>query len=392
MHVLAIIPARGGSQRLPQKNLLPVAGRPLIVHSIAQARRSKLVTRTVVSTDNPAIAEISRHAGAEVLPRPAELSTPTASSESALLHVVDSLERQERYRPDLVVFLQCTSPVRRADDIDNAIRCLQDSGADSVFSAAASKWLLWRSAGPWADSFNYDYRARRREQEMTEEWRENGSIYVFRPELLRTQQNRLGGKIAVYPMDYWSSFQVDSLEDLNLCDWILRREARRDRMAALPDKPVAVVFDFDGVFTDNRVLISGDGSEVVWCNRGDGLGLDRLRATGLPLLVLSTERNAVVAARCRKVQLECRQGLVDKGAALAQFSSERGIPLDRTIYVGNDLNDRECLASVGCGIVVADAHPSVMPLARIVLESRGGRGAVREVCDLVVERLQESHG
>ena len=319
MHVLVIIPARGGSQRLPQKNLLPVGGKPLIVHSIEQARRSKLVTRTVVSTDDPAIAEVSRNAGSEVLLRPAELSTPAASSESALLHVVDSLERQERYRPDLIVFLQCTSPVRRPDDIDNAIRLLRDSGADSVFSATESKWLLWRSAGPWAESFNYDYRARKREQEMAEEWRENGSIYVCTPELLRRQENRLGGKIAVYPMDYWSSFQVDRREDLDLCDWILRRQARRDRLAALPDKPAAVVFDFDGVFTDNRVLVFGDGSEAVSCSRGDGLGLDRLRATGLPLLVLSTERNEVVAARCRKVQLECRQGLADKGAELAQI-------------------------------------------------------------------------
>jgi N-acylneuraminate cytidylyltransferase len=387
MNVLAIIPARGGSKRLPKKNLLPVAGKPLIVHSIEQAHRSRLVTRVVVSTEDQAIAEVSRGAGAEVIHRPSGLATETATSESALLHVMDSLERQEGYRPDVVVFLQCTSPIRRPDDIDGTIRRLLESGADSVFSATASKWLLWRSAGPWAESFNYDYRARKREQEMADEWRENGSIYVFKPWLLREQRNRLGGKIAVYEMDYWSSFQVDSREDLELCDWILRRQARQERVTALPDDIAAVVFDFDGVFTDNRVVVFDDGSEAVLCNRGDGLGLDRLRATGLPLLVLSTERNEVVAARCRKVHLECRHGLTDKAAALVQFASERGIPLDHTIYVGNDLNDRTCLEKVGCAIVVADAHPGVKPLAKIVLENRGGDGAVREVCELILEKL-----
>jgi YrbI family 3-deoxy-D-manno-octulosonate 8-phosphate phosphatase len=387
MHVLVIIPARGGSQRLPKKNLLPVAGKPLLVHSIEQARRSRLVTRVVVSTDDPEITSVSRDAGAEVIQRPAELATETASSESALLHVVESLEHQERYQPELVVFLQCTSPVRRLDDIDGAIRRLLESGADSVFSATASKWLLWRSAGPWAESFNYDYHVRKREQEMADEWRENGSIYVFKPWLLREQRNRLGGKIAVYEMDYWSSFQVDSQEDLELCDWVIRRQAWRERVAALPADVAAVVFDFDGVFTDNRVVIFDDGSEAVLCNRGDGLGLDRLRATGLPLLVLSTERNEVVAARCRKVQLECRHGLTDKAAALVQFASERGIPLNRIVYVGNDVNDRDCLVKAGCGIVVADAHPAMKPLATIVLENRGGAGAVREVCDLILEKL-----
>jgi YrbI family 3-deoxy-D-manno-octulosonate 8-phosphate phosphatase len=155
----------------------------------------------------------------------------------------------------------------------------------------------------------------------------------------------------------------------------------------LPDRIGAVVFDFDGVFTDNRVLVGEDGRESVSCNRGDGLGLDYLRATGLPLLVLSTERNAVVAARCEKLQLECRQGLRDKGAALKDFAAERDIPLSSIVYVGNDLNDRECLSAAGCGILVADAHPLVREFAAITLTRRGGEGAVREVCDLIVQHL-----
>jgi N-acylneuraminate cytidylyltransferase len=387
MEVLVIIPARGGSHRLPKKNVRLVAGRPLIAHTIEHARRSRLVTRTVVSTEDPEIASISREAGAEVIERPKALASETATSESALRHALEHLERMEGYRPDLIVFLQCTSPVRQPDDIDRAVQALLDSGADSLFSATRSKWLIWRSDGPWVKSFNYDFLARRREQDMEDEWRENGSLYVLRPWVLFDHTNRLGGKIAVHEMDYWSSFQIDSPEDLELCDWILRRRMAQQRLALLPPKISAVVFDFDGVFTDNRVLVAEDGVEAVLCNRSDGLGLDRLRASGLPLLVLSTEENPVVAARCRKVRVECRQGLADKAGALAQYARERGIPLAEVIYVGNDLNDRECLASVGCGVVVADAHPSVRDLARIRLENNGGTGAVREMCDLVLAKI-----
>jgi len=387
MEVLAVIPARGGSHRLPKKNVRLVAGRPLVAHTIEHARRSRLVTRTVVSTDDPEIAAVSREAGIEVIERPKALASETATSESALLHVLEHLERTEEYRPDLIVFLQCTSPIRQPDDIDRAVQALLDSGADSLFSATRSTWLLWRSDGPWAKSFNYDFRARRREQDMEGEWRENGSIYVLRPWVLVDHANRLGGKIAVYEMGYWSSFQVDSVEELDLCDWVLRRQMAQHRLALLPSKIGAVIFDFDGVFTDNRVWVAEDGAEAVVCDRSDGLGLDRLRAAGIPVLVLSTEENPVVAARCRKVRVECRQGLADKAAALAQYATERGIPLAEVIYVGNDLNDRECLTRVGCGIVAADAHPSVRDLAQIRLERSGGAGAVREVCDLVLAKI-----
>lgn len=387
MEVLAIIPARGGSHRLPKKNVRLVAGRPLVAHTIEHARRSRLVTRTIVSTEDAEIASVSREEGAEVIERPAVLASSTATSESALLHVLEHLERTEGYRPDIIVFLQCTSPVRQPDDIDRAVQTLLNSGADSLFSATRSHWLIWRSEGPWVKSFNYDFRVRRREQDMEDEWRENGSIYVLRPWVLVDHTNRLGGKIAVYEMGYWSSFQVDSAEDLELCDWILGRQMAQHRLALLPAQIGAVVFDFDGVFTDNRVWVAEDGTEAVVCDRSDGLGLDRLRAAGIPVLVLSTEENPVVAARCQKVRVECRQGLADKAAALAQYAAERKIPLSDIVYVGNDLNDRECLTGVGCGIVVADAHPAVRDLAQIRLEHNGGTGAVREVCDLVLAKI-----
>ncbi|MBI4500134.1 MAG: HAD hydrolase family protein [Gemmatimonadetes bacterium] len=152
-----------------------------------------------------------------------------------------------------------------------------------------------------------------------------------------------------------------------------------------------VVFDFDGVFTDNTVWVSQDGNEWVRCWRGDGLGLRLLEGLGIDLLILSTEVNPVVLARSRKLKVTCIQypdG--DKLEALHRALAERGLRLDQVAYVGNDINDASCLAAVGLPIVVGDAHPAVRKLGRIRTRQRGGRGAVREVCDTFVEILGTS--
>ena len=142
-----------------------------------------------------------------------------------------------------------------------------------------------------------------------------------------------------------------------------------------------VVFDFDGVFTDNTVWTDGAGNEWVRSWRGDGLGLEKLRRAGIPAWVLSTEAHPVVGHRCRKLGIPFRQGLLDKGAALEDLATELGVPLDEVAYVGNDVNDAGCLRLVGVPIVVHDAHPDVVPLARYRTRAAGGFGAVREVCD-----------
>ncbi len=145
-----------------------------------------------------------------------------------------------------------------------------------------------------------------------------------------------------------------------------------------------VVFDFDGVMTDNRVLVMQDGTEGVLCNRSDGLGIGMLREAGLALLILSKEENPVVSARARKLRIECMQGIDDKLAALKALLSQRGIDAGDVAYVGNDLNDLECMEHVGLPIAVLDAYPQVLRVARLVTTRPGGHGAVREVCDWIL--------
>ena len=147
-----------------------------------------------------------------------------------------------------------------------------------------------------------------------------------------------------------------------------------------------VVFDFDGVMTDNRVLVAEDGRESVLCSRADGLGVQRLSRAGVGCLILSTETNPVVSARAAKLGIECVQGLGDaKGDALRGILRDRALDPAAVAYVGNDVNDIACLRQVGVPICVADAWPDVRRAARFVTARRGGEGAVREVCDLVLE-------
>ncbi len=218
---IAIIPARGGSKRLPDKNVLPLAGLPVLAHTVNHAIAAKSVSDVYVSTDDPHIATIAETHGATVVPRPQNLCSDTATSESALLHVLDERLRSNLKDPDIVVFLQCTSPVRAPDDIDRAIKLFLHSQADSLLSVCANHRFHWRSVNGSAKPINYEYMERPREQDMPPQYQENGSIYIFRTSLLRSSLNRLGGRIALYEMSYWSSFQIDDPEDLELVEWIM---------------------------------------------------------------------------------------------------------------------------------------------------------------------------
>ena len=161
-------------------------------------------------------------------------------------------------------------------------------------------------------------------------------------------------------------------------DSILQEVIRKIRLVA---------FDFDGVFTDNMVYVLQDGSEAVRCNRSDGIGLQKLKKLSIETVIISTEANPVVSARARKLKIRCLQDCEDKRTTLESIVRESGISLDEVAFVGNDINDLECLTHVGLPIVVHDAHQDVIALARYQTRNPGGYGAVREICDLFEQTL-----
>jgi YrbI family 3-deoxy-D-manno-octulosonate 8-phosphate phosphatase len=385
MECLAIIPARGGSKGIPRKNILPVAGKPLIAYNIEQARRSGFIQRVVVSTDDDEIAEVARRYGAEIVRRPAEISGDSASSESALLHTLQVLQQEQGYQPDLLVFLQCTSPLTLVEDIDGTIQALLSQDADSALAVIPFHYFLWRQEAGGAVGINHDPRVRPLRQEREPQYLETGAVYVMKvPDFLKTR-HRFFGKTALYVMPPERRLEIDEPADLQIAELRLRSQKSTIRSQSLPVPLQAVVFDFDGVFTDNRVLVFQDGSEAVLCDRGDGWGLSQLKKTGIPLLILSTETNPVVQARAGKLGIPCLQGVQDKGPALSRWLQEHGLDARQIVYVGNDVNDLPCLEVAGFRVAVADAHPSVRAVADLVLEHAGGRGAIRELCELILK-------
>ncbi len=378
MGVVAIIPARGGSKGVPGKNLRRVGGVPLVVRAVIAARSSLAIDRVIVTTDDPAIADAARAAGAEIIDRPAAIAGDTASSESALLHALAELEEE----PEVVVFIQATSPFIRPADLDDAVARVESGDEDVVFSAVETFEFLWRLTESGAVGVNHDHRRRPRRQEREPHFRETGAFYVMRTDGFREASFRFFGRVGVAVVDEATSIEIDTVEELDLANAIA---AGVDAELFGHDIDVdAVVTDFDGVHTDDRVLVAADGSEFVTANRSDGLGVRMLREAGYPVLVLSTEANPVVAARAAKLGVEVQQGVGDKAAALHAWAVSRGIPLARIAYLGNDVNDLGCLDLVGWPIAVPGSAPQVISAARIVLGTPGGYGAVRELADLIL--------
>jgi YrbI family 3-deoxy-D-manno-octulosonate 8-phosphate phosphatase len=387
LQTLAIIPARGGSKGIPRKNVLPLGGKPLIAHTIHAAHAASRIDRVVVSTDDDEIAAVAERYGAEVVRRPAELAGDTASSEAALLHALDALRAREGYAPDLLVFLQCTSPLTAPEDIDGTVAALLDRKADSALAVTAFHYFLWAEGAEGAHGVNHDKGVRLMRQQRTPEYLETGAVYAMRVDGFRAARHRFFGKTVLFDTPVERRLEIDDPEDFRIAEERIARLSRRP--AALPPRISALVMDFDGVLTDDRVFVSETGEEAVACSRRDGMGIERLRKAGLPMLVISKETNPVVAARCRKLQLPYHHGIEGKLAVLERWLAENNIAAAETLYVGNDINDLKCMAAVGCAVAPRDAHPRALAAAALVLDADGGRGAIRLLADMIADRPLE---
>jgi N-acylneuraminate cytidylyltransferase len=164
------------------------------------------------------------------------------------------------------------------------------------------------------------------------------------------------------------------------------------RRRTMPKKIELILLDFDGVVTDNRVWTDENGKETVAAYRSDSILIKSLRKKGIETMILSSEVNPVVAARAKKMGVEAihGMGLQDKGRVMREVLEKKKIKAENVIFVGNDLNDLSCFENAGWSVAVADAYPEVIQAADFVLSKRGGHGAVRELCELILKKLEEN--
>ncbi|MEW6287186.1 MAG: acylneuraminate cytidylyltransferase [Chloroflexota bacterium] len=404
--ILALIPARGGSKGIPRKNIKPFAGFPLIAWSIAAGLQAKSVTRVIVSTDDEEIADVARQWGAEVpFLRPAELAQDRTLDFPVFEHALRWLEESEGYQPEVVVQLRPTSPIRPRDMVDNAVKILlANADADSVrgvVPAAQNPFKMWRFHGadkPMTPLLEVEgiaepYNAPR--QILPPAYWQTGHIDAIRTTTIM-HKNSLTGSV-VYPLVIDPRYTVDIDTP---ADWakyealvyqggleMVTPDGRRRR--PMPKRVELIVFDFDGVFTDNRVWTDQDGRESVAASRSDSIRFGELRAKGIELLILSSEPNPVVTARAKKIGVEVIQGigLQDKGRVMREVLEQKKVKAENVVYVGNDLNDLPCFEVAGWAVAVADAYPEVIQAADYVLNRPGGHGAVRELCEVILKNI-----
>lgn len=375
---------------MPRKNLRRVGGVPLVERAVRTASETDGIDLVVVSTDDDEIAAVSEAAGARVVRRPAEISGDTASSESAVLHALDVLDA-EGESADVVAFLQATSPFITRDALSGAVREVRERRADSMFAAHETYGFLWsrgdagqpsgagRTDADAAVALNHDAAHRPRRQDREPHFLETGAFYVFRADGFRAARHRFFGRVRIAEVPEWTAIEIDDEQQLRIARALAALHESPERV------PVrAIVTDFDGVHTDDTATVDADGVERVRVSREDGMGVSLLRRAGIPMLILSTEVNAVVRARAEKLRVPVLHGIDDKESALRGWAEEVGIPLADIAYLGNDVNDLPALRIVGWPVAVADAHPLVLEAARVVLSRRGGHGAVRELIERVL--------
>ena len=366
-----------------------------------------MVTRVIVSTDDEEIASVAREYSAEVpFLRPVELAQDTTLDLPVFEQALKWLEEIEEYKPEMVVQLRPTSPIRPRNCVDDAISILlQHPRADcvrGVVPAGQNPHKMWRISkpdGPMTPLLEVPgiaepYNAPR--QILPPIYWQTGHIDAIRASSISRKRSLTGNKI--YPLIIDPRYTVDID---NLSDWakyeamvysgLLDMVSPGKRHRPMPETIKMIITDFDGVITDGRVWTDENGKETVAASRSDSMRIRQLRECGIEAMILSSEVNNVVKARAEKMGIEAIHGLSlnGKGEALKKFLAEKNLDPAQIIYVGNDFNDLPCFEIAGWAVAVADAYPEVIRAADYVLSKPGGYGAIRELCDLVLNKIKE---
>lgn len=384
---VAFIPLRGGSKGIPGKNIKQIAGRPLLQYVTEAALAADEIEHIVISTDSDDIRQtvkrLYRNNEKVILfNRLPSTATDDATTESAML---DFAERSD-LEFDHVILIQATSPLLQTRHLVEGIAKYKNDKLGGLVSVVEQNRFLWKDGKP----MNYNPLNRSRRQGFEGHTVENGAFYITGRQLLLKNKCRISKPYGTYVMPWNSYYEIDEPEDWEHIEHVLVSSEMKRSTNQLPRPVKAVVFDFDGVFTDNKVIVQQNGEEAIVCDRGDGMGISKLRKLGIDMWVISKEQNPVLKSRCEKLKIPCIHGVDDKWTLLRKQLHERSYRPEEVVYVGNDVNDIECILHVGCGVAVADSHPDVLKVSDLILTKNGGNGAIRELCDMILKSFDSA--
>ncbi|MCR5621504.1 MAG: acylneuraminate cytidylyltransferase [Treponema sp.] len=402
--VLALVPVRAGSKSIPLKNIKDFCGRPLVYWTVGALQDCPVVDRVVVATDSPKIKAAVATFGfpkIELYDRRPENACDTASTESVMLEYI---EASGLHDDAVLMLVQATSPLTRAEDVAGGLALYATGEFDSVLSCVRSRRFFWNGDGT---PRNYDYMHRPRRQDFDGTLMENGAFYINSVGNIKEFKNRLSGRIGIYEMPEYTAAEIDEPDDWTVLECLMRRHvlggrtgtvpatataaAGRDARSATPALPKIRLFltDCDGCLTDGGMYYGEQGDELKRFNARDGMAFRLLREHGILTGIITGEDMALNARRARKLGADVlEQGTQDKLAVLGRVCRERGIALSEVAYMGDDVNDLGCLTAVGNagGIAAcpADAVDAARDAATFVATRAGGCGAVRELADMIL--------
>ena len=371
---ILIIPARGGSKGIPRKNLKMVNGISLVERSLRVALKSN-VDQIIVSTDDKEISDVAIKYGATLHNRSSENSGDIASTESAILEVIEKFENNWQFN-SVVGFIQATSPFVSAETINECFD-LAEKGYSS-FSAKPFHGFIWEKLEKWAP-VNHPIESRPRRQDLNEKVMETGALYCFPLKEFKEKKYRFCSEPKPVMVNSITGLEIDDFSELELANLLATQYEIIDDDFKNIRLPKIIFTDFDGCLTDDKVKVNIFGKESVKANRKDGLAVKRLEKLGIKIVIATSETNEVVEIRATKMKIEALRGLSNKNESISNYLEKNSLNWEDVWYVGNDVNDLEAMQKVALSFCPLDASAEVFKIADVVLSKRGGEGVLAEI-------------
>lgn len=381
---IAFIPVRCGSKSIILKNIKEFCGKPLVYWNLEALENSLNIDKIFVATDCEDIKKVVNSfnfSKVEVYDREKQNASDSASTESVMLEFIN---KQDFRDEDLFFLVQATSPLTQTKDFDEAIEKLKNENSDSLLTCVRTKRFFWdKDANP----INYDFKNRPRRQDFDGLFMENGAFYINTVFNIKKDKNRLSGKIAIHEMEEFTAVEIDEEDDWIIAEKLMYKYILSERKSNIKIK--LFLSDVDGTLTDAGMYYGENGEEFKKFNTHDGKGFELLRKAGIKTGIITSENTKIVANRAKKLKVDfLYQGLEHKGKLdiAKQICKELDISLNEVAYIGDDINCKELLSSVGFAACPANALDEIKNIPNIIKLSKcGGEGAVREFIDIHIK-------
>lgn len=387
---IAFIPVRGGSKSIPLKNIKPICGMPLVYWTVKAACSCIYIDKVFVSTDSDIIKntitsfkngpEYDLFQKVTVVNRSPESASDTASTEFAML------EFAQNHSFDNIALIQATSPMLKADDLNNGFEAFNSPNVDSVLSVVPQKRFHWsKNEDGFANPTNYDVFNRPRRQDFEGYLVENGAFYITSKDNLLKSNNRISGNIKAIEMSEDTFFEIDEPSDWIIIEALMKKNG----ICAPSNIPEIKLFltDCDGCLTDGGMYYSEKGDELKKFNTRDGMGFKLLREKGILTGIITSESVELNRRRAEKLKLDfLESGCTDKVSAIKKICDKENIDLKNVCYIGDDINDINAIKLVGFGCTPFNAIEEVKKVADYVTNKNGGDGVIREVADIILNK------